>query len=100
MTAARREVREETGLEVALGEIVSVVSNFHRPNLHSLVVVLSAQPVAGTLNPEAKDIVEARWHRFGVPLPPMAFAADEHIIERYFGAGLVGAPVDPRFAQG
>ena len=98
LTAARREVHEESGLEVAIGEIVRVVSNFHRPNLHSLVVVLTAQPIAGTLQPEAEDILEARWHRFGVRLPSMAFAGDEHLIERYFGTGISGAPVDPRFA--
>ena len=100
LTAARREVREETVLDVAIDEIISVVSNFHRPNLHSLVAALTVQPVAGSLQSRVEDILEARWYRVGVRLPSMAFAGDEHLIERYFGTGIAGAPVDPRFAQG
>jgi ADP-ribose pyrophosphatase YjhB (NUDIX family) len=101
LSAARREVREEAGIAVAVRGVVSVVSNFFRPDLHSLVIVLLATP----LNPAAPlrggdDIEEAAWFDDPLALPPMAFEADTHIIARYFADTALGVPVDPRFAGG
>ncbi len=98
LTAAIREVREETGLEVEIRSILSVVSNFLSPSLHTLVVVLLAEPVGGELRP-GDDLEELCWFPMSGPLPPMAFRADEHIIQRWQLTRLEGAPVDPEYAR-
>jgi len=92
--AAVRETREETGLEVEISSIVSVVSNFLAAHLHTLVVVLMARVTGGRATP-GDDLAELRWVPLEGPFPEMAFEADRHIIERYRIAGLPGAPTDP-----
>ena len=99
LTAAIREVREETGLRVEIRSLLSVVSNFLAEELHTLVVVLLGR-VAGGQPQAGDDLEELQWFPLEGPLPPMAFAADRHIIERYQRTRLAGAPVDPRFAGG
>jgi ADP-ribose pyrophosphatase YjhB (NUDIX family) len=94
-TAAIREVREETGLRVEIRSLLSVVSNFLADDLHTLVVVLLGR-VAGGVPQAGDDLEELRWFPLEGPLPPMAFQADRHIIERYCLTRLSGAPVDPR----
>ena len=98
LSAARREVREETGLAIEVTGILSVVSNAFSPRLHSLVVVLLGRATAGELRANMHDIVDVGWYAFGQALPPLAFEADAHIIERYFSARFTPAPVDARFA--
>lgn len=93
LTAARREVREETGLIVTITSIVSVMSNYFHQDLHTLVVVLLAEAAGGELQP-GDDIAEASWFPLAGPLPEMAFAADEHIIIRYHQTKAAGAPVE------
>jgi len=98
LTAAIREVKEETHLDVEIRTILSVVSNFLAPGLHTLVVVVLARVVAG--EPHAgDDLDEVAWFPLTGPLPEIAFDADQHIIERYHQTRLDGAPVDPLFAS-
>lgn len=97
LTAALREVAEETGLAVEITGIISVCSNFLAPNVHTVVTVLAARPAGGALSP-GDDIEDVRWFATGEALPELAFESDRHIIERYFAARIAGAPVDPRFA--
>jgi ribosomal protein S27AE len=85
LSAAHREIREETGLSIKFLSILSVVSN------------LLAEKISGTLQP-GDDMVELEWFPLSGPFPPMAFEADEHIITRYYRTRLIGAPVDPQFA--
>ena len=97
LTAATREVKEETGLDVEIRSIISVVSNFLSPSLHTLAVILLARVVGG--EPCAADDLDAlEWFPLSGPLPEMAFEADAHIIERYNKTRLKGIPVDPDFA--
>lgn len=99
LSAAIREVREETGLQVAIRSILSVVSNFLAAELHTLVVVLLADVVGG--KPAAgDDLEELRWVSLRGPFPDLAFEADRHIIERYARTRLEGVPVDPLYAGG
>jgi 8-oxo-dGTP diphosphatase len=93
LTAARREVEEETNLTVGIEAILSVCSNFHTPRLHSLVVVLLARVIGGVAKP-GDDAVACRWVPLGGPYPELAFAADRHILERYYQTCLTGAPVE------
>jgi ADP-ribose pyrophosphatase YjhB (NUDIX family) len=98
LTAARREVKEETGLDVEIRSILSVVSNFLTPRLHTLAIILLARVVGGELC-AADDLESLEWFPIAGPLPDMAFEADAHIIERYLKTSLAGAPVDPDFSK-
>jgi 8-oxo-dGTP diphosphatase len=97
LTAAIREVKEETGLDVEICSILSVVSNFLSPRLHTLAIVLQARVVGGELC-AADDLEAVEWYSLAGPLPEMAFEADAHICERYYRTQLEGAPVDPGYA--
>jgi 8-oxo-dGTP diphosphatase len=99
LTAATREVKEETGLDVEIRSILSVVSNFLSPRLHTLAIVLLARVVGGELR-AADDLEAVEWFPLSGPLPEMAFEADTHICERYYRTQLEGAPVDPGYAAG
>ena len=94
LTAAVREVKEETGVDVRVKAIVSVCSNFFTPDLHTLVVVLLAEPVGGKLAQGDDENDAVQWFTFADGLPSMAFEADDHIIKRYFATRLAGAPVE------
>ncbi len=76
--AAKREVREECGLEVEIGPVVEVVDSIvydEAGNLrfHYVIVEFLARPVGGELK-VASDAEEARWFAFsefdGLPMPP------------------------------
>jgi 8-oxo-dGTP diphosphatase len=97
LTGAIREVKEETGLDVEIRSILSVVSNFLSPRLHTLAIVLLAGVVGGELC-AADDLAAVEWFPLAGPLPEMAFEADAHICERYYRTQLEGAPVDPGYA--
>lgn len=97
LSAAMREAKEETGLNVKIESILSVVSNFFTPDLHTLVVVLLARPISGTLDTLDNEIEAVQWFSNSEQLPEMAFEADTHIIERYFGTKLDGIPIDSNY---
>jgi ADP-ribose pyrophosphatase YjhB (NUDIX family) len=97
ITAARREVLEETGLEVQITGLISAVSNFFDSGLHTLVLVFAATPLGGELR-TSDEMTGVGWFEPG-DLPEMAFEADTHIIQRYFEAPFTGAPLDPRFIR-
>ena len=97
LTGAIREVKEETGLDVEIRSILSVVSNFLSPRLHTLAIVMLARVVGGELC-AADDLEAVEWFPLSGPLPEMAFEADTHICERYYRTQLAGAPVDPGYA--
>ncbi len=97
LTAAIREVKEETSLDVAIRSIVNVVSNLLSPRLHTLAIVLLAGVVSGELC-AGDDLETLEWIPISGPLPEMAFEADVRIIERYQKSKLEeGLPVDPDF---
>lgn len=65
--AARREAWEETGLEVALGEVATVLDHVVRDErggvrYHYVIVDYFAGPTGGSLQP-AGDVSDARWFR-------------------------------------
>ena len=92
--AAIREVKEETNLDIRLKNIVNVVSNHYPGKEHSLVIVLTAEPVSDKAI-AGDDIVEVTWKCLDEPLLEMAFQADIHIIEQYRKYGeIIGIPLD------
>lgn len=81
--AAAREVREETGLEVAVGESIFVRSNFHDPEKFTVGIwfsgrVESGVPVAGD------DAVDVGWFRTE-DLPALAFETDAELFRLRYG---------------
>jgi 8-oxo-dGTP diphosphatase len=97
LSAAHREIMEETGLSIKIQSIFSVVSNFLKPDLHTLVIVLLAEMIGGDLSP-GDEMVRLEWFPLSGPFPDMAFSADTHVIERCRDTRIAGAPIDPRFA--
>jgi 8-oxo-dGTP diphosphatase len=62
---ARREVREECGIEVQVGEVLDVIDAIHRDQerkvrYHYVLIDLVATHLSGELKP-GSDIDEARW---------------------------------------
>jgi ADP-ribose pyrophosphatase YjhB (NUDIX family) len=98
LSAAIRETRDETGLDVEIRSILNVVSNFLSPTLHTLAIIVLAGITGGEL--QAGDDLEAlAWVPVSGPLPDMAFEADTRIIERVRETQLKrGLPVDPDHA--
>lgn len=98
LTTGIREAREETGLDIRIESILSVVSNALSQDLHTLVIVLLGRVNGGRME-AGDDAIEVSWVPLTGPLPDMAFEADAHIIRRYAATRLAGAPVDPRYAR-
>ncbi len=96
LDAAHREVLEETGLEIKITSLVNVSSNQISPDLHTIVIVLTAEIVNGTPEP-GDDLVELCWISREDPLPDLAFEGDAFTIRKYFEHQLDRIPVDPRF---
>lgn len=97
LTAAKREVLEETGLHVKIKRIINIAHNFLSPDIHSLVIVLLAEVITGQIKP-GDDLVNLKWVKLSDPLPEMAFDADTYIINRFQTNPEIGISVDPVFA--
>jgi ADP-ribose pyrophosphatase YjhB (NUDIX family) len=98
LTAAIREVKEETGLDIEIRAIINVVSNLLSPGLQTLAIVLRAGVVGGELR-AGDDLETLEWVPLSGLLPEMAFEADSMIIERVRMKLEQELPVDPRFAR-
>jgi ADP-ribose pyrophosphatase YjhB (NUDIX family) len=100
ITAGLREVQEETGLQVEVKSILSVVSNFWDHGHSTFVAVLLASPLHGELRADGHETTELAWFTADdLPRDEIAFVADEHIIARYFATRDAGATVDPEYMR-
>jgi ADP-ribose pyrophosphatase YjhB (NUDIX family) len=60
--AMKREVREETGVEVEIGEIIDVWEKIMtEKEVHSVTVIYQAKPVGGKLGKQVEEINNAAW---------------------------------------
>jgi ADP-ribose pyrophosphatase YjhB (NUDIX family) len=78
--ALLREIREETGLDAALGRLVGVYSAAGNP----VVLIVYAAKATGTLQPSAEAFELAVFEPRA--LPEMAFAHDETIVADWLRA--------------
>jgi ADP-ribose pyrophosphatase YjhB (NUDIX family) len=78
--AARRECREETGLEVHVGEVVAVHSNFHNPNQHTVGVWFRCEITGGALR-AGDDLDRVDWFPLTAPPEPLAFPTDRLVLQ-------------------
>jgi len=87
--AAARECREESGIEVEIGDVLQVASNFHDPEKPTVGVWFAARAVGGRLQ-AGDDATDAGW--FGLDdLPELAFPTDVMLFEALRQSGGQGA---------
>ena len=80
--AARREALEEAGVEVTLGDVVQVTSNFHEPEKPSIGIWFAATLVDPAATPIAgDDAVGVGWFDRET-LPPLAFPTDAALLAK------------------
>lgn len=82
--AARREMAEETGLDIELGGVVAVHSNFHDRSKQTVGVWFGGRVVGGTLQP-GDDIDELGYFPLAQP-PALAFPTDAVVIASLSGS--------------
>jgi ADP-ribose pyrophosphatase YjhB (NUDIX family) len=78
--AAVREFEEETGLQVEVGEVVAVHSNFHDPQRLTVGIWFAGKVLGGRLAP-ADDLDDARFFPLDAPPSPLAFPTDGVVLE-------------------
>jgi len=81
--AAIREVKEEVGILISPKGIINVVSNKLNNNINSLVIVLIAEYNEDEKIIPNDDITEVSFFNIN-NLPPLAFEADNFIINKYW----------------
>ena len=79
--AARREMLEETGLEIEVGPVYDVHSNFHDPESLTVGIWFRGKIVGGNMK-AAADVDLIDFFPPHCPPEPLAFPTDKLVLER------------------
>jgi 8-oxo-dGTP diphosphatase len=79
--AARREFREETGLEVELGDVLEVHSSFQVPGRPVVGIWFWGRAIGGRLEP-GDDVRELEFFPLDAPPEELAFEGDRLVLEK------------------
>ena len=79
--AARREFAEETGLEVAIGAVVAVHSNFHNARQHTVGIWFEGAAEGGKLHPVDGEFTALAYFDPADP-PGLAFPTDALVLRQ------------------
>ena len=79
--AAEREFLEETGLVVEVGEVYTVHSNFHNPEMHSVGIWFRGTIESGNLC-AGDDLDDVGWFALHAPPQPIAFPTDRLVLDQ------------------
>ena len=82
--AAIREMREETGVEVELGEVIAVHSNFHNTAQHTVGIWFAGRIVSGEPHLADGEFTEIACFEPANP-PPLAFPTDALVLRELAG---------------
>ena len=77
--AARREFAEETGLDVQIGQVCAVHSNFHNPSALTVGVWFYGEIVGGAAQ-ASDDLDRIAWFPPDAPPEPLAFPTDRIVL--------------------
>jgi 8-oxo-dGTP diphosphatase len=92
LSAAVREAKEETGLDVELTSMVSVVSSLLSPRYHFLGIYFAARVLGGEAA-AGDDLDAVAWFPLAGPLPQLGFEEDAEVIGVYGEEGFRAMPV-------
>lgn len=92
LSAAVREAKEETGLDVELTSVVNVVSSLLSPRYHFLGIYFAARVLGGEAV-AGDDLDAVAWFPLTGPLPELGFEEDAEVIRIYGREGYQGMPV-------
>ena len=79
--AARREFREETGLEVEVGDVLEVHSNFQVPGRPVVGIWFRGRAVGGRLRP-GDDVRQLEFFPLDAVPEELAFEGDRLVLEK------------------
>ena len=79
--AARREFLEETGLQVDVGRVYTVHSNFHNPESLTVGIWFQGALISGNLR-ASDDLDEADYFPLDALPEPLAFPTDKLVLEQ------------------